>query len=178
MSDLSKLITQIEEKADQAEKLENAFARLTISRAANFERSKSVAAKITVLVDRLKEITDMQEEAKQKEGAELNDAGFNIVKTFLDLIFEQEDELIVGIIADFFGITPEDAKQIPVSIIYENIIRDKVVRTFFPRLAILEARARSDILPTPMDSPSQLTPPTSKQGMKKSLTGSDLNVKS
>lgn len=87
MSDLSKLITQIEEKADQAEKLENAFARLTISRAANFERSKSVAAKITVLVDRLKEITDMQEEAKQKEGAELNDAGFNIVKTFLDLIF-------------------------------------------------------------------------------------------
>ena len=178
MHDFGELITRIEEKANQAEKLESAFARLTISRAANFERSKSVAAKIAVLVGKVKEITDMQEAAKEKVGTELNEAGFNILKTFLDLVFEQEEDLIVGVIADFFDIPHEDARHIPVSIIYECIMKDKVVRTFLPRLAILELRAQSDILPSQTGSPSPLTPSTSEQGMKKSLTGSDLKVSS
>jgi|GEM_PF-4537340 len=176
MHDFSGLIARIEEKSNQAEKLESTFARLTISRAANFERSKSVAVKLAVLVDKFKEITDMQEAARGKEGAELNNAGFGILQTFLNLVFEQEEDLIVGIIADFFGIEHEDARHIPLSIIYENIIRDKVVRTFFPRWAILDARAQSDILPSPAGSLLPPIPSTSKQGTKKNLTGSDLKA--
>ena len=160
MHDFSSLIAKLESDSSQAQQLEAAFAKLSLSRSMSFDRVKSVAAKITILLDRLKNVSDMRREAQNKEGAELDDAGYDIVKTFLKLAFEEEEDLIVGIIADYFGISQADARHIPMSIIYDNIVKDKVVLTFLPQLAISAAKAQSNILLNPTDSPSMPIPTT------------------
>ena len=122
---------------------------MTISSKLTPKRAKSVALNLTVLVDRVKVFSDMQTAAKGKTGLELEDAGFNILKKFFDFAFQEEYDLIISIIADLFGLSFEEAEDIPLEQIYDFIIKDKVVRTFFPRLAVLEVRAQSDILPKP-----------------------------
>ena len=174
MADYNGLIAKIEAQADSTEKLENAFARMTISRAANFERSKSVAAKLVLLADKIREIQKMQKEATenaQAGGDTLEEDGFAIFKKMLDMVLEENEDLILGIISGFFGITHEEARIIPLSIIYENIMRDKVVRSFFPQLAFVDMRAQSDILPNRTESHLPPTPFTSRADGKKSLTG-------
>jgi len=68
---------------------------------------------------------------------------------------------------------PLFVEHVPLSCIYECIVKDKVARAFLPRLAILDARTQSDILPNAAVYPvSKATPFTSTQNMKgKSLTG-------
>jgi len=179
MADYNGLIAKIEEQTDTIEKLENAFARMTISRAANFERSKSVAAKLVLLADKIREIQKMQKEATEKAqagGDTLEEDGFSIFKKMMDMVPEENEDLILGIISDFFGITHDEARIIPLSIIYENIVRDKVVLTVFPRLALLVAQAQSNILPNAPASHSPPTPFTSNQDGKKSLTNVTKNT--
>jgi len=118
---------------------------MTISKSLTPKRAKKVATNLTMLVDKFKVFSEMQAAAQQKEGAELEDAGFNILKKFLDILFVEDYDLIVNIIADLFGVKKGEAKDIPLDDIYDFIIKDKVVRTFFPRLALLDARAQSDI---------------------------------
>ena len=114
------------------------------------KRAKKVALNLTVLIEKAKVFSDMQEEAKGKQGAELEEAGLNILNKFLDFAFQQEYDLIIGIIADLFDMSFEAAEELPLESIYDFVVKDRALRTFFPQLAILEARAQSDILPNVM----------------------------
>jgi len=179
MHDFSGLISKAEEKASQVEKLEAIFMDLTASRVLSYNNTKKVSGNLVVLVDKVKQFNDMQIAARDKKGAELEDAGFDILKEVLEFLFKEENTVMVEIIADLLDISREDAGNMPLSIIYECIIKDKVVRTFFPRLALSEARTQSDISPNVTAFPrSPPTPFSSEQKTSMNLTGSNLNLKS
>jgi len=169
MHDFTQLINKLETQAAQVTELEAAFAKMSLSKALSFNRAKSVSSKIVTLIARVKHIADKRKEAQLLAGDALNDAGYNILQEFISFAFEHEEDLIVGIIADFFGISHEDARHVPASVVYDNIIRDKVVRHFFPRALVLEARSQSDALPSVGTLPLQPIPYISQADTSKKL---------
>ena len=100
------------------------------------KRAKKVAKNLAVLIEKSKVISDMQDAAKDKEGAALEEAGFNMLKKFMDFAFNEEYDLIIEIIADLFGKTVEEAEEIPLEDIFDFVLKDRVVCSFFPRLAL------------------------------------------
>jgi len=150
---------------------------MTISAKLTPKRAKKVAANMVVLVDKIKVFSDMKSEAADKDGDELNEAGYGILQKFFDFAFEEEYELILTIISDLFGISFEEAEELPIEDIYDFVIKDKVIRTFFPRLAVLERSALSDISLNQTDFPSPPTPSTSKAGQKTTLIESNSKAK-
>ena len=150
---------------------------MTISAKLTPKRAKKVAANMVLLVDKIKVFSEMRSEAAHKEGAELNEAGYGILKKFFDFAFQEEYDLIINIIADLFGVKNGQAEEIPLEDIYDFVLKDKVIRTFFPRLAILEQQAQSDTSPSADPSLSPPIPFTSEPKQPKSLTGSNLKQK-
>ena len=122
---------------------------MTISAKLTPKRAKSAALNLTVLIDKAKIFSGTQNHAINQKDTETEEAGFNILKKFLDFAFQEEYDLIISIISDLFGVSAVEAEDIPLEDIFDFVTKDKVVRTFFPRLAVLEARAQSDILPKP-----------------------------
>ena len=162
MANYNGLITKLKNKVGELDEIESLFSQLTISRIANLGKAERVAANIVTLMSKIEEISKKRDAAKDKDGEELNEAGKDILQSFLDFAFKEEKDLIYSIVADIFDISTDEVVLVPLSCIYECIIKDKVMRAFFPQLAISDARARSDTLPNPATYPSPPTPFTSK----------------
>jgi len=107
---------------------------MTISSKLTPKRAKKAAANIILLVDKLKMFSDMKNEATGKEGAELNEAGYGILRRFINFALNDEYELIISIIADLFGISPEESEDLSIEEIYDSIAKDRVLLNFFPQL--------------------------------------------
>jgi len=164
---LNMLLNKLENKAAEVEKLEAAYMRLTISRVLTLGKAERISANIVTLMAKVEEIGKKRAEAKELEGEDLNEAGKDILQSFLDFAFKHEKALIYGIIADVFDIDTEDVEHVPLSCIYECIMKDKVLLSFLPRLAVLDARAQFSTLPNAAPSqPLPPTPSTSNQGPK------------
>ena len=139
-------------------------------------RSKSLAAKLTIAADKIKGFQDQQKKrflsdesaikAKEAElrqagleGADLDfavqqfrleeveETGFEVVKEIFRLFFEEEYDFAISIVADLFNVTLDEAQDIPFEDIFDLVLKDRIVRLFFPRLALLEARTQLDTLP-------------------------------
>jgi len=171
MFDMNKLVDKLEAKATQVDRLEQVFTRLTLSKVLDLNKSERISSNIVVLLSKLEELETKQKDAQGKQGKELNEAGKNILQSALDFLFKHEKDLVYGIIADIFDIEPEEAAYVPISCIYECIIKDKVMQVFFPRLGILDARTRLSGSQSQNHSQLPHIPLTSKHEPKgKSLT--------
>ena len=152
MADYSKLIAKLENKADEIDKLESIFMRLTISRVSNLEKAERISANIVTLMSKAEGLSKKLD-----------------LQSLLDFAFKEEKDLIYSIVADVFDISVDDVALVPISCIYECIIKDKIARSFLPRLAVLDARAQSDTLPkaapfqTSKPTPSTLSPKASRK---------------
>jgi len=107
---------------------------MTISSKLTPKRAKKATANIVVLVDKLKIFSEMKNEASGKEGDELNEAGYGILRKFINFALNEEYELIISIIADLFGISFEEAEELSIEEIYDSIAKDRVLLNFFPHL--------------------------------------------
>ena len=183
MADYSGLIAKLNNKADEIDKLEAVFMRLSVSRVANPDKVERIAANIITLIPKVQEILNkrikVDGEMTAEQEKEASEIGQDVVQSFLDFAFKHERDLIFGIIADIFDIDIEDVANVPISCIFRCIICDKVLQTFFPRWAVLEARMQSDM--SPNAAPFQVSPPIpfiSNPNGKKSLTGATSNASS
>jgi len=118
---------------------------MTISSKLTPKRAKKVATNVILLMEKMKIFTEMKNEAKDKEGKELNDAGYGILKKMFDFAFKEEYDLIITIVADLYDVTFEKAEDLPLEKIYDFVAKDLVFRSFFPQFAILEQQTQLDI---------------------------------
>jgi len=190
MADINRLLSKLRNRASEIDELEAAYMRLTISRVLSPGKAERIASSVITLMSRIEEIGKKRKEASDKFNAVINDEGAtleekeaaqnainedgkNILQSYLDFVFKHEKDLVYGLIATVFDIDNEDVEDVPLSCIYECIIKDKVLRSFLPRLAILDARTQSDILPNVAPFPqSQPTPSTlNREQRRKASTG-------
>lgn len=187
MADMNGLLAKLESKAAEIDQIEAAFMRLTVSRVLSPGKAEIIAGNVVTLMSRIGEISKQRKEASDKftsvsndenstpeeiEAAQnaVNEDGKNILQSYLDFAFKHEKDLIYGLIATVFDIDIEDVEHVPLSCIYECIVKDKVMRSFLPRLAILDARNQSDILPNAAPFPqSPPTPSTLNREQRRSL---------
>ena len=167
MREYNALIEKLEAQADQTDRLEAVFSRMTASRVLNFSKSKSIAGSLVILSEKFREYNS-------ELGSELDITG--VIKGFVAFIFEKEESLILGILADVFAVDREDAKMIPFSCIYECIFKDKVVQDFLSLHANAVMQRQSNTSTT-ATSPLPPIPFTSNPGGKKTLTGSNTKAK-
>ena len=129
-----------------------------------FKQSKSFMIKFTLIKDKIndfkkekKEVYEIKKKELRENGIEnekeleialeqhFNDTGLDVLEELINIVFEREYDFLMSVVADIYGCSIEDAENYTIADIYDFIVRDKVVRTVFPRLAILEARALSDM---------------------------------
>ena len=158
MRDFNNLIEKMDAQAEQIDRLEAAFVRMTASRVMDFDKSKNIASSIVILADKLKDFSGVL-------GGNLD--GVSVFKGFLAFLFEKEEELVMGIIADVFDVSREEAAIIPFSCIYECIFKDKVVRDFLGMYANAGQQMQSATLQNAAASHLQHTPSTSKADLIK-----------
>ena len=150
------------------------------------KRAKSLAAKLTILMDKVKDFQDAQkerlkrdEEAVKAKSVELSESGLEgealelavrdyrlletensgieAVKEMIFIVFEKEYDFAISIVADLFGVSLDEAEDVPIEDIFDFALKDRIVRLFFPRLALLEARAQLDISAKQESFPSMPT---------------------
>jgi len=96
----------------------------------------------------------------------------DLFETFRKFIFEEEYELLIDIVATALGVDAEEVEGIPMSCVWEFIIKDKVIHPFLPpwlKLALIEQSDTSQSVPL---SHGALTHSTlNREQRRKSLTG-------
>jgi len=187
MPNYDKLAEKIEAKADSIERLEAAFSRLSFSRIVDLDKSRRIATSIIVLMEKMQGLFSVRNEkiksiesskkAKAAKNKEIGELGHSFVKEMLDFVFEREKDAIIGIVMDVFGLEREDAELVPFSCVYNCIMKDEVLMLFLHLWERSGAEGQSSTLPNPPHSHLQPIRSTSKPGMKKSLTGSNLKPK-
>ena len=139
--------------------------------------AKRVAGNIVVLVNNISDFGKLRAEAVKKEGQELEDAGREIFNQFINLAFEKEYNLAMTIIADLFGISPDEAEDRPIGDIYDAVMTDRLVWNFLPQRLKSALLIHSSMSQNQAESLSQHTLSTSEAKQDTKATTSNLKSK-